>query len=595
MINRLFLFLFFLFSISLVWADSQRPNVLVILTDDQGWGDISCLGNTNLNTPNIDTLASQGVYFDRFFVCPLCSPTRAEFLTGRYHVRGNVMGVSGGRERLDLEPKTIADMFQEAGYTTVIIGKWHSGSQYPYHPAGRGFQEFYGISSGGCGNYFDPLVEHNGKIVKAKGYIADAFTDKTLEFLEKNKDQPFFCYLAYNTPHSPWLVPDEYWDRFTDDSFKLRGRNGENESLLMTRCALAMCENVDWNVGRLMKKLEELNLDKNTIVIYFSDNGPNSDRWNGGMKGAKSTVEEGGVRVPFFIRWPGKIPAGKKVPQIAGGMDLLPTLAKLTNLEPLGTLPLDGIDITPLIFGDGENWPDRTIVSMATHRDIILSIRNQQYRYVETGDQLFDMVADPGQQVNITKRNPEVHDQMVQALEDWKKSVDFASRDEGRRLPIDPFPVGYSEFPWTPLPARDATFKGQVRRSAGAANGSFVTNWTSSNDKIMWKVDVHTEGEYKVAIHYTCAADDVGSSIELRYGDEKLVTKITEAHDPPLLDQWRRAPSGESFQKYFKEMPLGTIHLKKGSGTLELSAPHVAGKEVADFWGISLTLLEGTK
>ena len=586
MLQRILFLSLFFFSVSVVSADSSPPNVLVILADDQGWGDLSFQGNTNLKTPNIDSLAQQGASFDRFFVCPYCAPTRAEFLTGRYALRSNILGVTEGKERMSLEEKTVADMFRAAGYSTAAFGKWHNGSQYPYHPIGRGFQEFFGFTSGHWGNYFDPVLEDNGKMVKEKGYITDILTDKTLQYIEKNKDKPFFCYLALCTPHSPWQVPDEYWNRFADAPIEMRGRDGEKEDLPRTRCALAMCENIDGNVGRLLKKLEELNLDKNTIVIYFSDNGPNTERWNGEMKGRKGTVDEGGVRVPFFMRWNGTIPAGTTVSPIAGGIDLLPTLAALAKIKPVGTLPLDGIDVSPMLFGKNENLPDRMIVSQIQKR---LSIRSQQYRYVEQNNQLFDMIADPGQHENIADKKPEVRNRLVQALEDWKKSTHFdLERD------IFPIPVGYSEFPWTPLPARDATFAGEVNRSGRAPNSSYITNWASSEDKIAWRIDVHTDGEYVVRIHYTCPADDVGSTIELHCGDEILKAKIAGPFDSPLLDQSDRIlrSSGESFVKDFKEMPLGKISLKKGIGSLELSAPLVSGKQVADVWGISLTLVE---
>ena len=583
MLNRIFLFALFYFAVSVTLA-AAPPNVLVILSDDQGWGDLSVQGNTNLNTPNIDSLARQGVAFDRFFVCPLCAPTRAEWLTGRYHSRSNVFGVTQGKERMSLEEKTIADAFKAAGYATGMFGKWHNGSQYPYHPLARGFQEYVGFTSGHWGNYIDPILEHNGKLDKYEGYIADILTDKALQYIESNQAKPFFCYVAYNTPHTPWLVPDEYWNRHSSAPIAMRGRSGEKEEINKTRCAMAMCENIDGNVGRLLKKLDDLKLDKNTIVIYFSDNGPNTDRWNGDMKGRKGTVDEGGVRVPFFIRWNGTIPAGGTVSHIAGAIDMLPTLTKLANVHPVGTLPLDGIDISPLILGKSDNRSGRTIVSQTGNR---LSVRSQQYRYVEEGKQLFDMVADPGQRVNIADKKPEVRDQLVQALEDWKKSVQFEIERE-----IAPIPVGYSEFPWTPLPARDAEFTGKVRRSAGAPNSSYLTNWTSSEDHVTWQLDVHTDGEYLVKIHYTCSAEDVGSTVEFRCGDAVLQAKITESHDPPLLDQWDRVPrQGESYVKYFKEIPLGTMALIKGVRPLELSAPHVAGKQVADVWLVSLTLV----
>src|SRR5436190_13585626 len=310
-------------------AGDKRPNVIVILSDDQGWGDFSINGNKNLKTPNLDALARRGAMFDRYYVQPVCSPTRAEYLTGRYHPRTGVRGVSTGLERLNLNEITIAQILRALGYRTGAFGKWHNGSQWPYHPNARGFEEFYGFTSGHWGEYFDPPLEHNGRPVRGKGYIADDFTDKAIAFIEKQRNEPFFCYVAYNTPHSPFCVPDEDWNRFKDRPIEQRGADGKKEDLAVTRCVLAMCENLDRNVGRILEKLDELNLADDTIVIFFCDNGPNSVRWNGGMRGRKGSTDEGGVRSPCFVRWPAKINAGTNIPQIAGAIDLLPTLAGL--------------------------------------------------------------------------------------------------------------------------------------------------------------------------------------------------------------------------------------------------------------------------
>src|SRR3989441_13006163 len=196
-------------------ATASRPNVLIFLADDQGWGDLSVSGNTNLHTPNIDALARAGASLGRFYVCPVCAPTRAEFLTGRYHPRGGVSGVSTGQERLNTDEKTIAEAFKGAGYATGAFGKWHNGSQWPYHPNARGFDEYYGFTSGHWGQYFDPELDHNGKLVRGKGYITDDLTDHAIEFITQHKDRPFFCYLPFNTPHSPMQVPDRYFEKFS--------------------------------------------------------------------------------------------------------------------------------------------------------------------------------------------------------------------------------------------------------------------------------------------------------------------------------------------------------------------------------------------
>ena len=323
---------------SLVAAERQSegainwPNVIVILTDDQGWGDLSLNGNSNLNTPNIDSLARDGASFDRFYVCPVCSPTRAEFLTGRYHPRSNVYSTSAGGERMDLDEMTIAQTFKAAGYATAAFGKWHNGMQFPYHPNARGFDEFYGFCSGHWGNYFDPMLEHNNQIVTGEGFCIDDFTNHAMEFVEEHKDKPFFAYLPYNTPHSPMQVPERFWEKFKNNDLEMHNREPKKENLPHVRAALAMCENIDWNVGRVLKKLDDLKIADNTIVIYFCDNGPNGTRWNGGMKGRKGSTDEGGVRSPMLVRWPEKIKGGCVVKQLGAAIDLLPTLADLAGI-----------------------------------------------------------------------------------------------------------------------------------------------------------------------------------------------------------------------------------------------------------------------
>src|SRR4051812_13328245 len=244
---------------------ADRPNVVIILADDQGWGDLGVHGNTNLSTPNIDSLARDGALFDRFFVCPVCSPTRAEFLTGRYHPRGGVWGVSTGGERLNLGERTIAEVFKAAGYATGAFGKWHNGSQYPYHPNGRGFDEYYGFTSGHWGEYFDPPLDHNGAAVKGKGYFPDDLTGRAIGFLTASAKakKPFLCYLAFNTPHSPMQVPEPYWKRFEKATLKLFGE--KKEDVNHTRAALAMTENLDDNVGRLLTALREQKLERDTV------------------------------------------------------------------------------------------------------------------------------------------------------------------------------------------------------------------------------------------------------------------------------------------------------------------------------------------
>ena len=557
---------------------------MVILADDQGWGDLRLHGNTNIKTPNIDSLARDGAVFDRFYVCAVCAPTRAEFLTGRYHPRGGVRGVSTGAERLNLDEKTIGDTFKAAGYATAAFGKWHNGTQYPYHPNARGFDEYYGFCSGHWGNYFDPILEHNGKIVRGKGFIIDDLTDHALQFIEHNRSRPFLCYLPYNTPHSPMQVPDRFWQEYKDHPLGMRHRDPKKEQIDKTRCALAMCENIDWNVGRVLKKLEDLEVAEKTIVIYFSDNGPNSWRWNGGMKGRKGSTDEGGVRVPFVIRWPGHIKPGTQIPQIAGAIDLLPTLADAAGIPIVGTKPLDGISLKALLLGQAGRWPDRMIFS---HQRGRVSVRTQRYRLDHTG-KLFDMTTDPGQDTDISKDKPEIAAQLRQAVARWKDDVLPKSKKDER-----PFTVGYPEFPTTFLPARDGVPHGNVKRSAGAPNCSFFTNWLSTDDEITWDIEVATAGHYEAVIYYTCPKQDVGSTVELRFRQSQVRAKVTEPHDPPLVGaEFDRVDrGGESYVKDFRPLRLGVFRLDKSRGELKLRAPDVPGKQVMDVRAVKLTLL----
>ncbi len=564
-------------------SGAERPNVVIMLADDAGWGDYSSSGNINLHTPNIDLLGKSGAVLDRFFVCPVCAPTRAEMLTGRWHPRGGVRGVSEGAERLNVDEKTVADAFNAAGYSTGAFGKWHNGSQWPYHPNARGFSEYYGFTSGHWGEYFDPPLDHNGQAVRGKGYLADDMTSHAMEFIEQHRDQPFFCYLAFNTPHSPWAVPQEDWRRLQNREIPLRADLGKKEIVDETRCALAMVENQDANVGRVLKCLDDLHLAERTIVIYFSDNGPNTWRWNGGMKGRKATTDEGGVRSVFFLRWPGKVKPGTVVRQIAGAVDILPTLCSLAAVSRVGEKPLDGRDLTPLLLGVPADWPDRLIFS---RQGASVSVRSQRYRLDGAGA-LFDMESDPGQLQNIAAQQPEICAQLTTAVAAWKKEV-LSGQPDAR-----PYPVGFAAFPRTPLPARDGIPHGTIRRSAPAPNSSYFVNWTKLQDSITWDVEVHTAGDYEVEILYTCPEADAGSMIEVEFNGRKLGGKVGPGWDPPLYQNQDTLPrpTAESKMKEFRPLKLGRLRLEAGRGLLTLRAAEIPGRSVMDLRQVNLTLV----
>jgi arylsulfatase A-like enzyme len=571
-----------------------RPNVVVFLADDAGWGDCSHSGNRTVSTPAIDSIAQGGVSLDRFFVCPVCAPTRAEFLTGRYHSRGGVRGVSLGEERLDLTERTVADAFRAAGYATGAFGKWHNGSQWPYHPRARGFDRYFGHTAGHWGEYFDAPLEDDGRMVRTSGYIVDVCVERAEAFIREQQDRQFFCFIPFTTPHSPWAVPAEDWERYRERELLQRGANPDREKPDETRCVLAMMEHQDRCVGRILQTLQQCGVRDNTIVLYFSDNGPNTARWNGGMRGQKGTVDEGGLRSVCYLSWPAGLPQGLVVPQIAGAIDLLPTLTALAGVSRVGDLPLDGKDLSPLFSGASVEWPDRTIFSVWGGR---VSARNQRFRLDDVG-RLYDMQVDPGQTMPVNAAQAGIAAQLQREVQEWRKEVLPENPNLLRKLAgaVDPrpFTVGYAEFPITMLPARDGQPHGGVKRSSNAPNCSYFVNWKTKNDSIVWNVDVHTAGRYEVVIDYTCPLADSGSVVQLACGESRLRGKVAPGWDPPLYTNQDTLPRphGESQMKEFRPLPLGQVELQSGLQQLELRAVEIPGDSVMDLRRITLTLIQ---
>ena len=567
----------FLILVSSTLSANDHPNVIVILTDDQGWGDLSLHGNPNLSTPKIDELARQGAQVEHFYVCPVCSPTRAEFLTGRYHTRLGVYSTSAGGERLNADEQTIADVFKTSGYATAAYGKWHNGMQYPYHPNPRGFDDFYGFCSGHWGHYFSPMLEHNGKIVQGNGFLVDDLTNHAMDFVSQHKDEPFFVYLALNTPHSPMQVPDKYWNRFKDKDIVPDPAPGNERDIKLqhTRAALAMCENIDDNVGRLLDHIEKLQLKDNTIVVFFCDNGPNGKRFNGGMRGRKGSTFEGGVRSPCFVRYPKEIKPDTKVKRIGAAIDLLPTLADLAGVKIKGGKNLDGQSMAESLRGNAQE-SDRFLFSAWNGRT---TVRSQKFRMHSSGE-LFDIENDPGERKDVAGDQAGVAQLHRSALEQWQKEN---PAKQPKERDSRPFVLGHADAVWTQLPARDATATGTIERSNRYPNCTFMQNWTDTQSTIEWDVEVPANGTFEVEMYYSCDAADVGSTIRLSCGDASISAKVTEANEAALVgaaeDRFERV---EGYVRRWKPMTLGQIELEAGRKKLKLQAVEVAGDEVAN-------------
>ena len=414
----------------------KRPNVIIIMTDDQGYGDLACHGNTILDTPNMDRLHSQSVRFTNFHVSPTCAPTRAALMTGLYTNRTGVWHTIGGRSLLRKDKVTMAEIFKENEYHTAIFGKWHLGDNYPFRPQDRGFLEVLVHGAGGVGqtpdffdnDYFNDTYIHNGKLEEYRGYCTDVWFREAIEYIERQNDNPFFCYISTNAPHSPFYVDNKYSKPY------------EGIKNIPSNEFYGMITNIDDNIGILTKKLEDLEISDNTILIFMTDNGSsmgdkkieNITAFNAGMRGKKNSEYDGGHRVPFFIKYPnGKLEAGKDINNISAHIDVLPTLIELCGLKLNKPIDFDGKSLMPLINGSDENWSERLLITDSQRVEHPIkwrksAVMSDNWRLVN-GEELYNMVDDPGQTNDVALKEPKKVEKFRKAYDTWwdDVSLDF--------------------------------------------------------------------------------------------------------------------------------------------------------------------------
>lgn len=424
----------------------QKPNVILIMTDDQGYGDLECHGNPYVKTPALDKFYGESVRFTDFHVDPSCSPTRSALLTGNYSSRAGVWHTIGGRSLLKEGMVTIADLFGNNGYKTGIFGKWHLGENYPFRPQDRGFQEAIVHGGGGIGqspdywgnDYYDDTYKHNGEFQKYSGYCNTVWFNEAINYIKKNKDEPFFCYIPTNLPHAPLKVDEKYVESY-------KGKVPERLARYY-----GMVNKIDEDVATLFNKVKEFGLEENTIIIFMTDNGPCP--WFGGiimdfetgylekgytknMRGAKIWGYENAHRVPFFIRWPkGRISGGKDINALTAHIDVLPTLIDLCKLKVPKDIKLDGRSLTPLLKEEIREWKDDRTVFVHNQR-VEYPVKDKEYQ-VLTKDwrlvnrdhkELYHVKEDPEQRVNVIDKYPNLVNELYRRYDAWWEdvSVDF--------------------------------------------------------------------------------------------------------------------------------------------------------------------------
>ena len=560
---------------------SRRPNVVLILTDDQGYGDLSLHGNPYLKTPNLDGLARQGVEMTRFYVSPVCAPTRSSLLTGRYHLRCGVFGVTAGQETMRTEETTLAEALRGAGYRTALIGKWHLGEHYPYVPHAQGFDEFVGFRTGHWTNYFDTTLERNGKPHPTRGYITDVFTDEALRFVERNQRQPFFLYLAYNAPHAPFQAPERYLAPYKTPSLPEQ-----------VAAVYAMVANLDENAGRLLAGLDRLGLSQDTIVIFLTDNGPNGQRFNAGLRAAKGSVYEGGVRVPFFIRWPGRLQAGRRVDTMAAHIDIYPTLLEMCGAARPKGLPIDGLSILRLLKGPAPDWPDRMLFTHREGRDNPSStypgtVRTGRFNLVN-GKELYEIPSDPGERNNLAAKHPEKVKELRAAYEAWYRA---ASQECG--FSRKPIPAGYAQENPVVLPAPQSYFHGNLKFFGGAGWAhDWITGWGNAEDYVHWDIEVVRAGRYEVTLRYLCPKAGLGAKVAVSAGASSVEAAITEPTSTTPRPARDVIPRTETREMDWGALPLGVLALRSGQTQLTVKALSKPGSAVMDLKSVSLRRLE---
>ncbi len=476
-------------------SGKQKPNIVFIITDDQGTGDLACNGNPYVKTPNIDKFYSDAVRFTNYHVSTTCAPSRGSLMSGRHTNRVNVFHTITGRSLLFEDEVILPQIFAQNGYTNGMFGKWHLGDNYPYRPEDRGFHEVVRHGGGGItqgpdywGNdYFDDTYWHNGETQKYEGYCTDVFFSEGLKFIEANKDKPFFCYISTNAPHKPLNLPEDYLNIY-------KNVDGLNDDV---KRFYGMITNIDDNFKLLEEKLDALGLTDNTILIFTTDNGTASGRttFDAGLRGQKGSEYEGGHRVPLFIRWPnGELTGGKDIDKLVAHYDLLPTFVDLLGLDFNPVKPLDGKSLKPLLYGTNTNWVNR-ILYMDTQRlqNLIkyknYTVMDDNWRLVN-GNELYNMNTDRSQTKNVIEQNAEVAARLAEGYEKWWESI----MSEGPNERYGYIKVGSPKENPSRISSHDMfTGKfGHVWHQYGAANASQATG--------RWKIEFVEDGEYTITL-----------------------------------------------------------------------------------------------
>ncbi|MFB3825420.1 MAG: arylsulfatase [Bryobacteraceae bacterium] len=556
-------------SASALGAPARRPNVILVLTDDQGYGDLACHGNPVIKTPNLDALHARSVRFTNYHVSPTCAPTRSALMTGRYTNATGAWHTIMGRSLLAHGEVTMAECFRASGYRTGIFGKWHLGDNYPCRPIDRGFEEALVCGGGGVwqtpdtfGNdYEDDTYFHNGRPEPVKGFCTDVWFDRAMQFIDGAGRNPFFCYVPTNAPHGPMWAPDSYTARY-------EGVKGLREPGFY-----GMIANIDDNVGRLVKFLRNRNLERDTLLIFMTDNGTSSGAqvFNAGMRGQKGSPYEGGHRVPFFVYWPaGGIQGGRDIGALTAHIDVLPTLMDLCGLKrPAGPV-LHGTSLRPLLYDRNPRWPDRSLGVDSQRLEHLVKWRQaalmtSQWRLVNPSQdgrrealELYDITKDPGQKQNVAAQNPDVVARLARDYDQWWNTVSQRAGEYVRIVLGNPRenPLRLTAHDWHGERGAELVWNQRAIRQGPAANG-------------FWTVDVESAGQYRFELRRW--PKEVDLPVNAPYRDAKpnretapgrAISAVKARLSIGAVDETRAVAPGDTAAAFTVKLPKGPAELR---------------------------------
>lgn len=540
---------------------SPRPNVLLIVTDDQGWWDLGVHGNKTLQTPTLDRLAKEGVRFTRFYVAPVCAPTRAGLMTGRYAFRTGLYNTRFGGDTMSDREVTLAELLKSAGYRTGIFGKWHLGRYKKYAPEKQGFDESLALLHGHAERYDYPdQLLRNGEPVECRGYITELLTNAAIGFVRRHRELPFFCYVPYNVPHSPFIAGDAHAQQKEGDA--LISKYLKRKVPLREARIYAMIERADRNIGRLLQSLDDLKLRDNTIVLFMSDNGGVHKHFNAGLRGRKASVYEGGVRSPLLARWPNRFPKGAVCDAMVSHIDIVPTLCELLRIPLPKDRKIDGHSMLSLLQTGKGKSPHRYVYH-SWNRHIPLNNRKWAIggqRYKLANGQLFDLQTDPGEKRDIAKRHPAMVRAMRKEFVRW-----FAEVTKGQTYRPVPIEVGRDDQNPVELQASWATTKGKsTNYTFRGYDWDSIDGWNRPGASAGWRLNVLKSGTYDVTISYAADSSSAGSRFAIAAGDSTVAGTVESTLSRDVFIRRR----------------VGRLKLSQGQVTLSFRAVKVTGKEL---------------